>query len=378
MGRTSVFTCLMAGFVTLSVGAVRAQAQSAPYVQVGNGGSPVACPPDDNFASGMKCYSGTVLGCPYAEDLGITYGYEPPPTGVKLIGTIVLLPGAGGQIAASADENKYAGDYANAGYEVVELAWDSDWEDATNGMGPPPYAYNIEAAACRPATFLNYVFTKSTLLYSTGGRCTQGLSAGSGAVAYALAWYAAGAYLDKVELLSGPVFSDIDQGCEVPAAPNVTVCQASPSWCQLGTQPPWSQAPAYGGNPLNSVKVWTGDSTCVGSSNTTQQSEANWLAMSIVNANIPTLSYPNTNVTAWLCASVAGGGSMNNSSPQGQLFYEKIVTNSNLSVYAVQFCNGPEGVDGGTVPALNGEGGYDAILNDMTTMPNQCVKNPNH
>src|SRR5208282_4513681 len=50
-------------------------------------------------------------------------------------------------------------------------------------------------------------------------KCAQGFSAGSSAVAYALAWYGAGSYLDNAELLSGPVFSDIQQGCEYPQPP---------------------------------------------------------------------------------------------------------------------------------------------------------------
>ena len=57
--------------------------------------------------------------------------------------------------------------------------------------------------------------------------CAQGFSAGSGALGYALAWYGAATsaeyHLDKVALLSGPVFSDIEQGCEDPIPPPQTV-----------------------------------------------------------------------------------------------------------------------------------------------------------
>jgi hypothetical protein len=41
--------------------------------------------------------------------------------------------------------------------------------------------------------------------------CALGDSAGSAAIAYSLAYYGAGSYLDNVELLSGPVLSDIEQ-----------------------------------------------------------------------------------------------------------------------------------------------------------------------
>src|SRR2546423_15724395 len=61
--------------------------------------------------------------------------------------------------------------------------------------------------------------------------CAQGSSAGSAAIAYALAWYGAGdstvqngGYLDNVELLAGPPLSDIYEGCEYPRDGAVTVC----------------------------------------------------------------------------------------------------------------------------------------------------------
>jgi len=78
----------------------------------------------------------------------------------------------------------------------------------------PDYArnpLNIRTAACRPATFLHWV--KGTPgnpgLWTQGGMCAQGASAGSGGLAYALAWYGEGSDLDKAVFLSGPVFSDI-------------------------------------------------------------------------------------------------------------------------------------------------------------------------
>jgi len=345
-------------------------------------GSTETCPSGMNFATGMTCYSGTVTNCPNAEDLGFVLGYQTPGTTPN--GTIVLLPGAGGQVAGPGHENAYAADYRSAGYAIVELAWDSDWEDATNGMtGSGVPAHNIQAAACRPATILNYIFTQNSPFYTSGGRCAQGFSGGSGAIGYALASYGADAYLDKVELQSGPVFGDIQQGCEVPPAPNVNVCTDSSgsaaAWCKLGSQAPWSDSPAYIDSPLLSVQSWTGDSSCGGASPTSSASNASWKAMSIVDGTSgPNFDYSNTLVTGWLCASVASGsGSMNNSTAQGQFFYEQVgATSTSLTVYAVQNCNGPEGVDVGTVPALsNGtETGYNATLADMSSGTNACHK----
>ena len=110
----------------------------------------------------------------------------------------------------------------------------------------------------------------------------------------------------------------------------------------------------------------------------------------------PTFTYPKTAMSGWLCASVynqsnCNGGQnpsdcMNNSSPEGQLFYQEVAKSSpaNFSVYAVQTCDTGEGVSGtdATVPGITGTpNGFTAISNDMAwsaiTNPNGCVKNPN-
>jgi hypothetical protein len=70
---------------------------------------------------------------------------------------------------------------------------------------------------------------------------------------------------------------------------------------------------------------------------------------------------------------------MNNSSAQGQLFYQNITSPQQAyAVYAVQNCDGPEGVNGqyAVVPGKNNQSGSAAISNDMvyvqTTNPNGC------
>jgi hypothetical protein len=181
MGTGKVFACVAAVLVTVCMVALSARAQS---VQLDNGGSSVTCPLADNFASGMICYSATLVGCtPNALNLAFYYGYELPSQPTPN-GTIVLFPGGTGTSASPETENKFAGDYLSAGYEVVELAWTMDWEDTANGGTTPDSS--IGAAACRINTFLYHVYTHS-LLYSAGGMCAQGISAGAGAAAYALA-----------------------------------------------------------------------------------------------------------------------------------------------------------------------------------------------
>ncbi len=79
---------------------------------------------------------------------------------------------------------------------------------------------------------------------------------------------------------------------------------------------------------------------------TTQQSNSQWLAQSIVDQGTgatPTFTYSNTAMSAWLCRSVANQQTAqncseyyvkydnycpNNSSPQGQIFYAQVAANS--------------------------------------------------
>ena len=58
-----------------------------------------------------------------------------------------------------------------------------------------------------------------------------------------------------------------------------------------------------------------------------------------------------------------GAWCQNNSAAQGQLYYQNVSTAKN--VYRVDNCDGAEGVDQGTVPALHDELGLPAIAADM-------------
>jgi hypothetical protein len=99
--------------------------------------------------------------------------------------------------------------YVQQGYEVVQVAWGGPWEQQDTNP-------NIQNAACRPATFLNYVYTNifaPAIKGPAAGFCAQGFSAGSAAIAYSMAYYGEAGQLDNVELISGPVLSDLKQGC---------------------------------------------------------------------------------------------------------------------------------------------------------------------
>jgi hypothetical protein len=367
-------------------------------------GSVTPCSAD--FFSGTTtpavCQTATIAGCPNTSGLNFTFSYDAPPSPK---GTIVFLSGGSGTVDTG--DISAASYYFSQGFEVIQVEWSYDWEvtnapaQFTGTNTTTNYPANIQVAACRNATLLNYIFNGgNTALYSSGGRCAQGSSAGSAAIAYSLTFYGAGSYLDAVELKSGPPLADLEQGCKEPPAANLLVCPSGQFGCQLGGSSPWQLSPQYTG-AKSGVQNWTSDSSCAAGTTTTSTSNQAWLQQSIVNdgTNNPVYSYPTTAMNAWLCASVdqsqapcvppsngfvgdgGQGGSPddscpNNSSSQAQIYYAKVASNlpkASFNVYAVQNCDGPEGVDSpnSSVPALNNLDGRDAIEQDMLA---HCTK----
>jgi len=367
----------------------------------------------------MNCNVASV-SCSNTAPLNLTFGYLDPSqvsgTGIhQTLGVIILHNGDGGTQPGSF---AFADSYFRAGYEVVQVAWSDDWEITQDPFST--ISANIQNAACRPATFFNYVYTSLfPSVYNANnkaGICAQGTSAGSAATAYSLAYYGAGSYFDNVELLSGPVLSDVRLGCEVPLPAQVNVCgqtnyNGGQYGCQLGTGgSTWSVSPAYVGGAQTGVQKWTNDQTCSNGTTTSAQSDAAWLTQSIVDQSsggagqgaVPTFTYSYTGMSAWLCRSVlnstppypcAANGNNNpyycpnNSSSQGQLFYANIGSGNspaNYAVYAVDNCQpDSEAVGGGTVPGFfpnvftKPPTGSEAITDDMLglapTIPPQCV-----
>ena len=133
--------------------------------------------------------------------------------------------------------------------------------------------FGMMTGARRPAGFLDYVRTTASLnarlTNSSAGLCAQGASAGSGALGYSLAWYKDSARcfclstdLDNVELLSGPVFSNVKFGCQFPPPPSGynVVCHTGQFGCSPGTTT-WSSGLQYVGAALTGIRSWTGDVT---------------------------------------------------------------------------------------------------------------------
>lgn len=216
-----------------------AHAQSGPMSTGSVGGvtqintcpSGVFSPPPP--ATQTVCYQATVT-CPNTYQIGVTFSYVSP---ASPLGTIAIFSGSGGTSPSNetGNDESFASDYYAFGYAVVQTEWGYDWEDTNGPLPQPIYQYNIQNAACRPATLLSYINSKANFHASGQPMCAQGASAGSGGIGYGLTWYNTGSFLTNVELLSGPVFSDIQAGCQVGNSPStcVDICSSAAQWQQL-------------------------------------------------------------------------------------------------------------------------------------------------
>jgi len=384
-----ILTIAALAFCLFAMSALKASASLA--IGTITTGDPVTCPSAAGWyyytdSSQQKHYMNCIpatINCSNVssnvQNIGLTFASLSPVGLVSGVtnarGVIVLHSGGGGTTPSNANEGdfEFADCYFGQGYEIVELAWDSDWEAIQDPFLTGVYG-NIQYAACRPATFLNYV---KTYIFNTvqqnnsgAGMCAQGGSAGAGALAFVLAYYGGGSYLDNVELTSGPTISDLKQGCaEGPqAAQPVTVCgqtnyNGGQYGCQLGTGgSTWTLSPLYLSGANGAVGGWTNDTSCATGLSTSTQSNLRWLQQSLVDdgTNSPTFTYSSTGMGAWLCRTVYNPNNYNcaavnnnnvmhcpnNSSPQGQIFYANIGSSNSPPAYnlwAVNLCRGSEG-----------------------------------
>jgi hypothetical protein len=381
---------IAASLLTLfSASAVSAQLQPGTVTVTGTG--PQYCPSGNGFYPGtgytVTCYTGLVAcnNLPAAiAPIWIDWSVENP--GAQH-GTIVMFSGGAGTSASAppGDESTYVPSYLAQGYTVVQTAWASAWEEADDGTGL--YGDNIRYAACRPASFLKYIYNNVYSQNGAGaGMCAQGASAGSAAIVYALAWYGAdapppnGYLLDKVTLSSGPVFSDIEQGCEVIAntqPPTTNICQGSQLGCTGWTATTPFPLQYSGGYEAN-VELWSGATyngpSCANLHNQPTTFNTQWLHMSIVDTTstdgTPSFSYPQTDMAAWLCETDAVDP-LDNAAGQGELFYQLLAQAGEIgphyTIDAVTGCSGDEGVGSGSPQGIFSSfpSGTDAIQYDM-------------
>ena len=293
---------------------------------------PVAC--GQGFVAGANCYT-AVVSCPAIADIGVTFGISSGSAG-----TIAFISGSGGTTPGTTSDIQT---YQDRGFSIAQFAFDSAWEDAGG---------NMLAAACRPATMLDYFYVPQT----NAPYCAQGISAGSSAVGYSLAWYGLDSELDNAELSVGPVFSSIPQGCEVPKASRVTV---QPTNGQF-----FDDDPQYVGGEIGSLSRWTGQQ-CQPPSGSTPNVDADWLSQSVVQSSA-TLDYPNTTLAGWVC-----NNGLNPSAAQAYLFFSQVT--SSWALTSLSKCTGAEGIDTAVTP--QGAQAENAIESNMLA---QCVSHHSH
>src|SRR5260370_10310047 len=144
--KNEAFGALLGALVAMAVCLPRVQAQSSPLPLGTIKDVRPLSPCPSGYTLGMTCFQAE-MSCPQTVDLPFTFGYE-NPTGIPK-GTIVFLNGGGGTNPAA---GQFGLAYLNHGYQIVQLAWNTAWEETGNGTGT-----TIKLAACLPATILNYV-----------------------------------------------------------------------------------------------------------------------------------------------------------------------------------------------------------------------------
>ena len=315
--------------------------------------------------------------------------------------------------------SNYAQNYLAAGYQIVQIAWGKnypgfDWE-YTN-VNTEDYAFSIRNAACRPATFLNYVrFGNGNpnvpIIWNAtkGGMCGHGNSAELGrwrmpwrgttpvraapprtAAAISTRWFWRTGPSSAMSFRAARVQNGVNSQYTAICPPGTTQTGCN-SWPGGGTNvfdyhleyisPDWQSVEKWSGTPAPACASTTGTTTTSGPGN----EETLWQQMSIVDftsQSQPSFNYPVTAMSGWLCQSVTGEVNgqqvpMNNSAPEGELFFLQFAGQSNaggfLSVNGVSSCpNGPENVEKGVVtvnhvtfgpgyPSLTSQ----ALINDM-------------
>jgi hypothetical protein len=266
----------------------------------------------------VTCRRITVSGCPGVPALGATIWIVKLGPQTPLVGTVFLHDGRGGTLnftSGGVDPSSYRhtleSNYESAGFELVDIAWDSDWENLA------PNAPSTLVAACRPATVAHWIWSSPYLHNSRRdiGFCGQGHSAGSAALAYSLAWYGLGDFFDNVMLTAGPVFSRIDCGCDTGILGDFC------SLRQLCPELPLATMAANLGYPI-AARSWVdgneGTATCGQNNNGMDPGDPKWYQDSVLAPGAD-LDYPQTAVSAWYCTS-----NINNSPAEGSFFVHSV------------------------------------------------------
>ena len=307
-----------------------------------------SCP--TGAATGANCKEITVScpglpGEPDLPPLKATLGVATPTA--PLVGTIILHAGGPGTSFLNAG---FADDYLADGFNVVQIAWATDWASA-DGEG-------VKSAACRPATVFDYVFRVVQGSSRSIGFCGQGISGGGAALGYSVAHYGLSDEFDYVVIAAGPGVSRMDYGCDpsLYTGPPLNLCP-------LLTDAPY----AYTAGTANKVNTWEGTTTC-GTSNPPEGNIELWAAGSLVSSG-GNYTYPQTAVRWFFCVTHP-----NESTGQGEFLIQQVVPRNGNDPPDVNCYSGSSGPD-----SCSGEGVWqdqNAFNLTLTKMLSLCQ--PNH
>jgi hypothetical protein len=274
------------------------------------------------------------VSCPRLDDLSVVVAVTEPSRPV--VGTVYLHNNLGG---VALFDYGFAEAYLAAGLRVVQPVWRSDWQNGRIGL---------KHAACRYATLLAWTFQQVHGADHTKGFCAQAFGGGSGGIAFSLAQYGAGDFLDAATISAGPPFARVDLGCN-PTTPARPACPEIPA------------APVtYSGGVLTNISAWEVAPSC-GSPNAPSAEVVRWHADSVLSAGAVT-SFPKTSLAAWYCTNDPDG-----TVGQGSLFFDAVDTDKAVHCVAA-------GAAGGS---CSGETPWPSALPDMAAdLIARCV--PRH
>lgn len=182
LSRAAVLVLTLLVAIVVYSAPAHALSGSLPIGIVQTSGNPFTCVGSHWFqheSTPMTCQSAQVKNCSNVTDIGFTFGYLQPI--VPYLGTIVLLAGADGTIPSVAPgaELDYARDYYNAGYEIVQVAWDSAWEltDTPGQQNGFPTQYPRSSLPSRNLPDLRFYY--AVTLYQGGKQPRGHVRAGS-------------------------------------------------------------------------------------------------------------------------------------------------------------------------------------------------------
>jgi hypothetical protein len=207
----------------------------------------------DTGAPDGTCYQITVA-CPGIDNEDMALKVNSPAG--SALGTIMFTIGGGGD---EFYDNHFVygaqavNDVVAAGFVAVQTSFlfhPPGYPDGGKFAGWLSGPGGPRKLACRWSTIAKWVHDNPDIHASSAAFCATGNSAGSGAIAYALAHYGLGSILDMVEETSGPPMTRIDHGCMCNTPPVDTPCGQGPLSECYGSDANKFIDPAY--NPTGS------------------------------------------------------------------------------------------------------------------------------